>query len=204
MQDLYVVTHAQATHHIDGLLGGWYDTSLTEKGTSQATALGNYLFEQIQVPGIPVYSSDLKRALQTAEQITRIFNSTITTDARLRELNFGEGNEKPDDWLQAHMTPPPVDGNRLDHRMYKGSESRREAGQRISVCIDEIVSTKEENIIIVTHGHTLSFVIMAWLKIPVEHMAYGQFRTWSATVTHLHEDDLYGNRGVEYISKQIG
>ena len=30
MKHLYVVTHPQATHHTEGVVGGWYDSELTE------------------------------------------------------------------------------------------------------------------------------------------------------------------------------
>ena len=203
MQNLYVVTHAQATHHIDGLLGGWYDSSLTEKGISQARKLGEFLFEQIQVPGIPVYSSDLKRAFQTAREIAGHFDSTIMTDTRLREFNIGEGTGKPSDWINSHYIPVPVHGNRLDHQICPGCETRRELGTRISDCINEIIATGDENIIIVSHGHALTFIIMAWLQVPIEYMGSCRFRTAPASVTRLQEDDHYHERIIVYLSKDI-
>jgi probable phosphoglycerate mutase len=51
MQNIYVVTHAQSIHHIQGLGGGWYDTSLTEKGVKQAETLADFLYGEIGIPG---------------------------------------------------------------------------------------------------------------------------------------------------------
>jgi probable phosphoglycerate mutase len=51
MQNIYVVTHAQSLHHIQDLGGGWYNTSLTEKGKAQAEKLAGFLYEEIGVPG---------------------------------------------------------------------------------------------------------------------------------------------------------
>ena len=65
MQNVYVVTHAQSVHHIEDLGGGWYDTSLTEKGIEQAGKLAEYLYDEIGKQGISIYSSDLKRAFET-------------------------------------------------------------------------------------------------------------------------------------------
>jgi hypothetical protein len=39
MNDIYIVTHAEATHHVDGLVGGWFDSDLTERGCLQAEAI---------------------------------------------------------------------------------------------------------------------------------------------------------------------
>ena len=38
MKEIFIVTHTQATHHIDRLVGGWYDSNLTEKGVTDARA----------------------------------------------------------------------------------------------------------------------------------------------------------------------
>ena len=42
---LYVVTHPQSTHHTDGLVGGWYDSELTDLGLSQAALIGRRVRE---------------------------------------------------------------------------------------------------------------------------------------------------------------
>ena len=36
MRNVYVVTHAESIHYIEKNVGGWYDTSLTERGKAQA------------------------------------------------------------------------------------------------------------------------------------------------------------------------
>ena len=38
MKEIYVVTHTQATHHVDRLVGGWFDSELTEKGRTDAVS----------------------------------------------------------------------------------------------------------------------------------------------------------------------
>jgi probable phosphoglycerate mutase len=203
MRNIYVVTHAQSQHHVENLGGGWYDTSLTEKGISQAEGLAAYLFNEINRPGIPVYSSDLKRAAETAAIISRPFNSRVIHDKRLREMNFGEAGGKPAEWRSTHITPQPADGNRLDHRLFESAETRRAIGLRIKECLDDIAGIEDETIIIVTHGYTLTFIIMAWLKVPVGNMDYCHFMTAPASITLLREDDLYKDRYVVYLSKVL-
>ena len=42
---------------------------------------------------------------------------------------------------------------------------------------------------------------MAWMKIPVEHMGYMDFRGHSGGVTLLNEDDFWKNRNVIYLDR---
>ena len=36
MRRIAVVVHAEAQHHVDRLVGGWFDSPLTERGRKQA------------------------------------------------------------------------------------------------------------------------------------------------------------------------
>ena len=202
MKNIYVVRHTEATHHIEGLVGGWYDTSLTEKGRNQARKIAAALYSEIGEQNIPIYSSDLKRCAETAEAFAEVFNSTVTLDRNLREMSWGDAEGKNQEWWDKNITPKPVDGNRLDHKLVWNAESRRDVGTRIQNTVNRIVSRSDKNIIIVTHRFALTFVIMAWLRIPVENMDYCRFNTRYGSVTLLHEDDLFENRSVMYVNKQ--
>jgi len=88
MKEIFIVTHTQATHHVDRLVGGWFDSELTAKGLNDAKACGRRLHE-LELDGVPIYSSDLTRTRQTAQAIAECLGSPIETDARLREMSFG-------------------------------------------------------------------------------------------------------------------
>ena len=67
------------------------DTPLTFKGREQAKKLANRLRdEDISV----IYSSDLKRAKQTAEEINKFHNVKINFDKRLRDMLHNENLEE--------------------------------------------------------------------------------------------------------------
>jgi len=202
MKNVYVVTHTEAIHHVQGLAGGWYDTSLTENGRNQARKIAVALYSEIGEQNIPIYSSDLKRCAETAEAFAEVFNSTVIIDRNLREMSWGDADGKNREWLSKYITPKPADGNILDHKIVRNAESRRDVGTRIQSSVNKIVNKPDDNIIIVTHGFTLTFVIMAWLRIPVENMDYCRFNAGPGGVTLLHEDDLFQSRFVMYINKQ--
>jgi probable phosphoglycerate mutase len=201
MRNIYIVRHTESLHHVQKLGGGWYDTSLTEKGRAQAQNIAENLYKEIKLAGIPIYSSDLKRCAETADIISKVFKSKVTLDKNLREMNFGEGGGKPREWYDANTIPMPVRGNRLDHRIFKNAETRREVGQRATNFINQLLKIPDENLIIVTHGFMSTHLILSWLKIPVGNMNYAQFKTNSGGVDLLNEDDFWKNRHVIYFNR---
>jgi len=201
MKNIYIVRHTEAEHHIQNLLGGWHDSSLTEKGKNQAAQIATKLFIEINTRGIPIYSSDLKRCAETADIFSKVFGSTVILDKNLREMNFGEGDGKPRKWYAENIAAGSPDRNRLEYRPFKNAESRREAGKRAYAFIDRVTSNKDNTVIAVTHGFISTFLIMAWLRVPVENMDYGDFKVSSGGVTLLNEDDFWRNRNIVYTNK---
>jgi probable phosphoglycerate mutase len=201
MRNIYVVRHTEAEHHIQKLGGGWYDTSLTEKGRAQAQKVAESLFNEIKLTGIPIYSSDLKRCLETVEIFSKVFNSKVTLDRNLREMNFGEGGGKTREWYDVNTIPMPTDETRIDHRIFKNAESRREVGQRAVEFVNHLMNEQDENVILITHGFISTFLISAWLKVPVENMDYINFKTNSSGVDLLSEDDFWKSRNVVYFNR---
>lgn len=70
----------------DERLRGWLDVPLDEEGLKEAAAIG----EQLAGHSIEItYSSDLRRARQTAETIRRAVKSQLVTTQDLRPWNLG-------------------------------------------------------------------------------------------------------------------
>jgi probable phosphoglycerate mutase len=107
LKTLYVVTHAQSEHHTEGLVGGWYDSGLTDLGLRQAAAIGQRIRELVP-PESPVelYSSDLRRAYQTAVAIARLVQVPIQTNGDLREMSYGDAEGRPQSWLDERFVHP--------------------------------------------------------------------------------------------------
>ncbi|MFJ3637931.1 phosphoglycerate mutase family protein [Streptomyces sp. NPDC090112] len=47
MRTLYVVTHPEATHHVEGVGGGWHDSQLTPAGVRAAGSIARALRDRI-------------------------------------------------------------------------------------------------------------------------------------------------------------
>ncbi|MCB5273509.1 hypothetical protein BJG92_01031 [Arthrobacter sp. SO5] len=48
--------------------------------------------------------------------------------------------------------------------------------------------------VVVTHGYAQTFVITAWLQIPVEAAGFVSFAPKPGSITHLRHDDSWRNR----------
>jgi probable phosphoglycerate mutase len=198
VKHLFVVTHPQSQHHIDGRVGGWYDRGLTDLGLSQAASIGQRIGELLP-EGAPaeLHSSDLLRAFQTAEAIAQRIRAPIQPTADLREKSYGDAEGKPQAWLDERFVDPPTIGNRMDHREgIPGAESRREFAGRIYRAMDRILASPCPYQIVVTHGFALTFVVSAWIKMPLEAAGHIAVQSTSGGITHLLEDDVYSNRGI--------
>jgi probable phosphoglycerate mutase len=64
MRTLYVVTHPEATYHVEGVVGGWHDSQLTPVGVRAAVSIAQALRAQIPDGAeAELFSSDLQRTL---------------------------------------------------------------------------------------------------------------------------------------------
>jgi len=198
VRNLYVVTHAQSRHHTDGLVGGWYDSGLTGLGRRQAASIGRRVRELLpEHAPAELYSSDLLRAYQTAEAIARRIETPIQTIPDLREISYGEAEGKSQNWLDERFVHPPRLGNRLDHHYgIPGAETRREFATRIYRAMERILASPCPYQVMVTHGFALTFVVAAWIEMPLEAAGSIAVASTSGGITHLCQDDAFHNRAI--------
>ncbi|AGM02755.1 histidine phosphatase family protein [Amycolatopsis keratiniphila] len=196
MRTVYVVTHPEATHHVDRLVGGWYDSELTPEGERAAAAVAESL--RAKVPDeVELYASDLRRTARTAELIGERLGVTPVLDRRLREKSYGEAGGKPQAWLDSRFVPPPAVGERLGHdEGIPGAETKGAMAARVYSAMESILESPCAHQIVVTHGGALTFVIAAWIRMPLEAAGYADFRGSPGSVTVLREDDYFHNRQV--------
>jgi 2,3-bisphosphoglycerate-dependent phosphoglycerate mutase len=198
VRTLYVVTHPEATHHVDGLVGGWFDSELTERGRGQAAAIAGRLRELVpDGADVEVWSSDLRRTAQTADVIGRVFGVAPVLSAGLREKSYGEAAGRSQAWLDERFVPPPATGDRLAHdEGIVGAETRGQLGVRVYAALSEIRARPVEHQVVVTHGFALTMLVAAWIGMPLRSTGRVAFRATSGGITVLEEDDLFHNRAV--------
>ncbi|MGW2049859.1 histidine phosphatase family protein [Streptomyces sp. NPDC001858] len=198
MRTLYVVTHPEATHHIEGVVGGWHDSQLTPAGVRAAVSIAQALRAQIPDGAeVELYTSDLQRTLRTAEEAAGLFGVQPIADRRLREKSYGEAEGRPQEWLDQRFVPPPAVGERMEHdEGVDGAETKAAWARRVYAAMDEILQSPCEHQIIVTHGGSLTCVVACWIRMPIASAGYASFRAPSGSITTLREDDFFHNRQV--------
>ncbi|HEX8092570.1 histidine phosphatase family protein [Jatrophihabitans sp.] len=113
-------THSWSTDNDLGIATGWHPGQLSDRGRELAAELGRRRrADRIDA----VFTSDLRRAAQTAE--IAFAGSTLTAlhDWRLRECDFGELNGAPAETVHR-------DRRRFLDEAYPGGESWRQAVDR--------------------------------------------------------------------------
>ncbi|MFG2803655.1 histidine phosphatase family protein [Streptomyces pseudovenezuelae] len=198
MRTLYVVTHPEATHHVEAVVGGWHDSRLTPAGLRATASIAHALRARIPDSAkVELFSSDLQRTRRTAEEAAELFGVKPILDRRLREKSYGQAEGRPQEWLDRRFVPPPAVGERMDHdEGVEGAETKAAWAQRIYAAMNEILQRPCEHQIIVTHGGSLTFVVASWIKMPIHSAGYASFRAPSGSITTLHEDDFFHNRQV--------
>src|SRR3982751_2687844 len=86
MTTLHLVRHGETNWNRDGRIQGWSDVPLSDVGREQARELAADLAER---PIGAIYSSDLRRAFETAEPLAQRRGLPIRSSPALRERNFG-------------------------------------------------------------------------------------------------------------------
>lgn len=107
MRTIHAVAHPEATHHVEGLIGGWYDCELTTAGLAAAATVAAALRAEIP-PGarVELVSSDLRRTVQTAAAIADALGVPPVLDSRLREKSSGEVGGQPAGCDRRYVAPP--------------------------------------------------------------------------------------------------
>jgi probable phosphoglycerate mutase len=134
------------------------DTPLSARGVVQAEALARRL-ATLEVAAI--VSSDLPRALRTAEAIAASTGAPLETTALLQERNFGDWRGQPYDGfaidpLTMANAPP-------------GGESAAEFVRRVGRAFDHVARRRAQaggNVAVVTHGLVLRVLLDSRLRLP--------------------------------------
>ena len=196
MKHIITVQHTQSVHHTNGMVGSWTDWDLTDLGRSQADNIGRKLKEELAGKKAVIYSSDLKRAKQTEDEIAKYLAVEPVLRQELRERNLGACCGKSVEWLRENMTGPE---KTIDDRLFPDGESRRDAWKRLRPFYEEIMASKDELIIIVSHGDLLSVWNSMYLGLQPEYFYQIDIHGPAGGVSHMTVTDE-GKHKIEHIN----
>lgn len=165
MKQIYTVQHTQSEHHTNGMVGSWTDWSLTVLGRQQAERIAGGLARELGGRRVVLYTSDLRRARQTAECIANRLGAMPVVRTELRERNLGRCCGKSVQWLRENRE---CEERTVDDRLFSDAESRRDEWNRLKPFFEQVMAEEVENIIIVSHGDLLSVFNAMFLGLDVE------------------------------------
>ncbi|XP_030538798.1 phosphoglycerate mutase-like protein 4 isoform X4 [Rhodamnia argentea] len=185
--EIVVVRHGETDWNADGRFQGTLDVELNEIGRRQSIAVGERLSKECKISAI--YSSDLKRAFETAKLIaTACGGLEVIKDPGLRERNFGELQG-----LQPHAAASAypeaykaLRSQKTDQEIPGGGESIDQVYQRCTTSLRNIsMKHKGERVVAVTHGGVLRTLHAR--ACPNKHPV--KFLNTSLNIFHLSDGD---------------
>lgn len=139
---------------IENRYGGWYDPDLSPAGFQGAVEVGKKL-KEMNTGAKLIFSSPLKRALQTADKIGESLKLPVETFVYLKERNtYGllSGEEKDEAAQKYSKLVEAYEGG----EEVLGYESYDFLLKRIKVLLEELVEFEKDVLICVTHGKLMA------------------------------------------------
>ena len=163
---IYLVRHGETDWNQAGLLQGQTDIALNAQGLEQAREAAERLKE---IPFEIAFCSPLIRAKRTAETIIGDRKITLTTDERLRELNFGPWEGVDIRTIKDAASQPFT--NPGSYIPPEGAESFAQLYKRSGEFVDQVLLPLEgtyETVLVVAHGGVNRSILNPILNIRVD------------------------------------
>ncbi len=169
MTTIYVVRHGESVANHDNRLAGSRNIPLTVTGREQARRAAEFLRT---VPLDAVYSSDLSRAMETAQTIAAVHGLPVIREPGLREINGGawEGMTYPE--IRAKYPEEyRLWADNIGLSRCPGGESALQVQARARSAIEAIVQHHPDSCLcLVTHGLVTRMMEAVWTHIPPENI----------------------------------
>jgi len=143
---LLLARHGETDWNREGRWQGHADVALNDHGRAQARELATSLADQ---PIDVIYSSDLKRAHETALIIAEKKRMPVSTDAGLREIDVGRWSGLTPDEI-AHCFPGMV--------THDGETNEQHLARVLAAFRRIAIAERDRRVLVVSHGKTLRVI----------------------------------------------
>jgi probable phosphoglycerate mutase len=157
--EILLLRHAQSQGNEEGRFGGHGPTPLTPHGRDQATAVARALAREGGL--VTILSSDLVRAVQTAQLVSQATGVDVTTTPELRErsvgiftgLTFAEAADRHPEAYAAMMRRDP-------NACVPEGETTWQCAARAAACFDRALARHSEGrVLFVSHAFTINLLL---------------------------------------------
>ncbi|XP_059052077.1 6-phosphofructo-2-kinase/fructose-2,6-bisphosphatase isoform X3 [Achroia grisella] len=161
---IYLTRHGESLHNMVGRIGG--DSELSPRGRQYANALSSYIEHQ-QIPGLRVWTSWMKRAIQTVKDVKapqERWKALNEIDAGIcEEMTYAEIQQKYPSDFNAR------DANKFAYRYPRG-ESYEDLVARLEPVIMEL--ERQGNVLVVSHQAVMRCLLAYFLDKSAEELPY--------------------------------
>ncbi len=166
MTQFYLVRHGQTDWNIEGRYQGQTDLPLNAAGRAEAARLSD---ELAGVPFAAVYSSDLRRARETAEILAAPRGTPVRLDMRLREISLGEWEGQLFTEIKVRYPAALAERQRDSlHAYAPGGESIAQVAARVAAAATEFAQAHPAGpVLIVSHGVALATLLCQARRRPL-------------------------------------
>jgi alpha-ribazole phosphatase len=172
MPKFILVRHGESVWNSERRIQGSLDPELSPRGRRQTDLLVSHLRVHITSPVAAIYSSPLRRAAQTADQIAAAYRIPVVREPDLREMSLGKWEGKTvaeiqatypgryEQWLEDPLAFPAPGGEDLrsfERRVVGALERMREAHPR-------------DDLVVVSHGGVIKTLLCFALGLDVRYL----------------------------------
>ena len=180
---LHFIRHGETAWNVERRMQGHTDVPLSPRGLEQAEELAASLAGR---PIGAIYSSDLRRALQTARPLAERLGLDMNVTPALRERNFGTAEGRTDEEIAAVLGPDRDAWWRNPDSRHDGGETRRDVWARISGFLDELLThPPADEIAIVSHGGAINAATALLAREEIETFTWRSFAHISVTTVDV-------------------
>lgn len=183
---LFLIRHGQTDWNLKGKIQGSYDSELNEAGIIQAEELSKKIIEN-NYEFSKIYSSRQKRAMKTAQILSKATNVDYIQINGLEEMNLGEWEGLS--WAEVKEKYPSEYDEWYKHRRYTktpNGESYQDMLERVLISIRNIIKENCSNVAIITHSAVIMCLQCFITNTPFNEMT--KFSVDNTTITEFDSD----------------
>ena len=195
--NIFIARHGQTDCNRDRILQGrGINAPLNDVGINQAQALATYLSKKRYSA---LYTSSMKRAIQTSEIIAEASSLPISTHQELDEMDYGiyEGKQYTDVADDLEIIKNSWDEGNTELQIEAGESPEDVLNRAKPIFLNIIQSHPGESILMVLHGRLIRILLSHFLRSDLKQMEAYQIS--NCELNHLvYEGDCFK---VQFLNK---
>ncbi len=188
MVEIILARHGETEWNVTKVFRGRIDIELNQTGLKQAELLAEYL-KEVNIEAI--YSSPLKRALNTAEMIARPHKLAVEIAPGLIDFNFGKWQGLPLQEVQHSYKKLYAQWIKNPHLVQMpDGENLSGVRERALAVVDEALAKYKGTVVLVSHRVVNKVLICALLGLDNSHF-WNIRQDVCGTTTFVHENERF-------------